>query len=322
MCVSPGPDSHPNLLTASLYILPFVHVLIVGTLTIMIFHCITPKMFNQPTKDRAKKPRKVKHVQVPIKEQDKTSAVKLVQGHSQATAKIRSSTSVSTIALEAIESPPTHIPTAIDQLIEAEELSVTNNASFASGWPDTTLTETLPVTASAVSFSPFKRTKRISRIGRSLPDLTSERRAMEPVTVATSPKSSSGKLREDKPMYAAVRHPRVTGAGNRRTAMDVAFAFSQQTENDSANTQIFNPATVIASESKVEKRKSALDKYSSIMLPALKEEATPSASPIGTLSQAAIPPEAARVDNAMIGEKPAESSAHPTVKLPHLSTAR
>jgi hypothetical protein len=296
MCVSPGPDSHPNLLTASLYILPFVHVLIVGTLTIMIFHCITPKMFNQPTKDRAKKRRKVKDVQVAIKEQDKTSAVKLVRDHSQATAKIRSSTSVSTTALEAIESRATHMPTAIDQRIEAEELPVTNNASFASGWPDTTFTETPPVTTSAVSFSP--------------------------VPVATSPKSSSGKLREDKPMHAAVRHPRVTGAGNRRTAMDVAFAFSQQTENDGANTQIFNPATVITSESKVEKRKSALDKYSSIMLPALKEEATPSASPIGTLSQAAIPPDAARVDNTMISEKPAESSAHPTVKLAHLSTAR
>ena len=264
-------------------------------------------------------------MQVAIKEQDKTSAVRLVRDHSQTMAKIRTSTTVSTTKVDAMESRATHIPTAIDQRIEAEELPVTNNASFASGWPDTILTETPPVTACAVSFSPPEQTKRTSLIGRVLPGLTTQRRATEPVPVATSPKSSSGsshKLHEDKPMHAAVRHSRVTGAGSRPTAMDVALAFSQQTEDSTHNTQIFNPATVITSESKPEKGKSALDKYSSIMLPALKEEATPSASPIGTLSQAVIPPDAARVDNAMIGEKSAGSSAHPTVKPAHLSEAQ
>lgn len=262
-------------------------------------------------------------MQVAIKEQDKISVVKLVRDHRQATTKIRTSTTVSTTGVEVMGSRVTHIPTAMDQRIEAEALPVTNNANFASGWPDTTLTET-PLTTSAVSFP--KQTKRTSRIGRVPPGLTTQRRATGPIPVAASPKSSSEgslhKLREDKPMHAAVRYPRVMGAGSRPTAMDVAFAFSQQSENDTPNTHIFNPATVIASESKVEKRKSALDKYASIMLPALKEDATPSASPIGTLSQVAILPDTARVDSAMIGEKSAESFAHPTVKLAHLSTAR
>ena len=311
MCVSPGPDSHPNLLTASLYILPFVHVLIVGTLAIIIFHCVAPKLFDQPTKDRAKKPHKVKDMQATIKEQDNTSAVKLIRNHSPATAKIRT---ISIRKVEATELQPSHMPPAV-------EFSITSHPSFASRRPEMTEEPT-----SAISYSPPERAKRISRIGRTLPGLTTQRRVAESIPIATSPKSPSSlhKLREDmvhaQPMHAAVRHPRA--AESRPTVMDVAFAFGQQTGNDTADIQSFNTATIIASESKAEKRKSALDKYTSMMLPALKEEATPSGSPIGTLSRAIIPSDATHVDNVMIGKKPADSSGPPTVNLVHLSTAR
>ncbi len=208
-------------------------------------------------------------MQAAIKERDKRSAMNLVRFQNQATAKIRTSSSSSTTEAEATELQVTHIPTTIGQPIEAVELR-----SVASG-SDTTPIEVSSLTTSAASFNPPEQTKRTSRIGRTLPGSTVRHRAVEPVP----PKSPSSlqKLREDvlddQPIHAAIRYPRVPAAGSRPTVMDVAFAFGQQTENDTAtpDAQIRNPATVVTSESKSEKRRSTLDKYSSIMLPTLKE---------------------------------------------------
>jgi hypothetical protein len=298
-----------------------------GLLQSSFFHCVTPKLFNQPTKDRAKKRRKVKDAQAATKEQDKPSATNLVRVPSQATAKIRTSSSFSTTEAEATELQVTHIPTTIDQPIGAVELPITNG--FRSVVP-TSRIEVSSLT-SAAPFTPPEQTKRTSRIGRALPGLIAHHRAVEPVPVVAPPKSPSSlhKLREDvlddQPIHAAIRYPRVPTAGSRPTVMDVAFTFGQQTENDTAtpDAQIRNPATVVTSESKSEKRRSTLDKYSSIMLPTLKEEATPSASPIGTLSQPAIPLGASRfVNNAMFDKKSADSSAPTTIKLVHLGTVQ
>lgn len=290
------------------------------------FHCVTPKLFNQPTKDRAKKPRKVKDVQAAIKEQQKPSATNLARVQSKATAKIRTSSNFSTTEADL---QVTHIPTTVDQPIERVEHPITNGFRNVVSGSETTLTEASSLT-SAASFAPPEQTKRTSRIGRASPGFTVHHRAVEPVPLVTPPKSPSSlhKLREDalddQSIHAAVRYPRVPAAGSRPTVMDVAFAFGQQTENDTAtpNVQIRNSATVVTSKSKSEKRGSTLDKYSSIMLPTLKEETTPSASPIGTVSRPAIPLDASRFANNAMFDKSADSSDPPTIKLVNLGTVQ
>jgi hypothetical protein len=95
-----------------------------------------------------------------------------------------------------------------------------------------------------------------------------------------------------------VRHTRIPSTGNRATVMDVAQIMNEQSDDnvvlpqDSVASPDISPIVQPLANrtgrnllvNQVEKRKSSYEKYSSIILPPLQEEATPTASPAGTLA--------------------------------------
>lgn len=100
---------------------------------------------------------------------------------------------------------------------------------------------------------------------------------------------------------ASSKHNRIPSTGNRATVMDVAQALSEHSAVagrldvsptsivlDPASTSVMEP---MKSRSTIpaEKRKSSYERYSATVLPPLKEEATPTSSPSGTLSGTSAP---------------------------------
>ena len=100
---------------------------------------------------------------------------------------------------------------------------------------------------------------------------------------------------------ASSKHNRIPSTGNRATVMDVAQALSEHSAVagrpdvsstsivvDPASTSVMEP---LKSRSTMpsEKRKSSYERYSATVLPPLKEEATPTSSPFGTLSGTSAP---------------------------------
>lgn len=93
------------------------------------------------------------------------------------------------------------------------------------------------------------------------------------------------------------KHSRIPSSGKRATVMDVAQALHEQSSKQGLDTvdeirtnsnppAIPKPRPALPFAANGEKRKSSYEKYSSIILPPLKEETTPVPSPAGTLSRA------------------------------------
>ncbi|KAK0195469.1 hypothetical protein F5146DRAFT_1100956 [Armillaria mellea] len=120
-------------------------------------------------------------------------------------------------------------------------------------------------------------------------DLMSLRPALTTVSVPSpSSPNSSGPS----------RHPRIPISGNRATVMNVAQAFNESTSVAGSDIPAPPPAKIneLSSStghprltpqpiSPAEKRRSSYERYSAIAMPPLKEEATPTSSPAGTLSR-------------------------------------
>jgi hypothetical protein len=134
-----------------------------------------------------------------------------------------------------------------------------------------------------------------------------ERRALPGLTTALPPPTQTAQLEERSPP----RHTRIPSTGNRATVMEVAEAFNNQhnadlpvTFQDSSSisppegttaVKTATPATApkprpnTTSAAQAERRKSNYEKYSAIILPPLREEATPAPSPVATLTRSADP---------------------------------
>ena len=146
-------------------------------------------------------------------------------------------------------------------------------------------------------------------IRRALPGMAVPERASVTAVVLDEPLADKGPVSNEgaKPSSVVLsgegplvltpsRHFRIPSTGNRATVMDVAQALNTQfPELDPASeAQLRSSLPAEASHLRnltppaahMEKRKSSQEKYSAIMLPPLKEEATPTASPAGTLSHA------------------------------------
>lgn len=131
---------------------------------------------------------------------------------------------------------------------------------------------------------------------------------------------------ETKPPPSPSRHARIPSTGSRATVMDVAHALQEQQARETTTspgladipkvevTAVGSPQadenegvdevspinvksvrsqwerTVTPSAVQAERRRSSYEKYSSIMMPPLKEEKTPTPSPAGTLSKATMAP--------------------------------
>jgi hypothetical protein len=117
------------------------------------------------------------------------------------------------------------------------------------------------------------------------------------------------------------RHCRNPSTGSRPSAMEVAQALNETiTEEEARNathTTIPEPTSPVVSlpkfrgplsQSQVEKRKSTYEKYSAIILPPLLEEATPTASPAGTLK---VSPETLGVHRKPVPSESEEKSLVP-----------
>jgi len=144
---------------------------------------------------------------------------------------------------------------------------------------------------------------------RALPDMVAPERAGTTAVLPDEslPHKCSVTSEEAKPSSVVVtregplvpmpsKHSRTPNTGNRATVMDVAQVLNTQfpelepaseaqlrssTPAEASHLRNLSPSAV-----HMEKRKSNQEKYSAIMLPPLKEETTPTASPAGTLSHA------------------------------------
>jgi len=150
----------------------------------------------------------------------------------------------------------------------------------------------------AKSTSPFVSPESNSTHEQSLPPKAQEYAPISPVERTPS----SGPLLPDSspifsPPPSPSKHIRIPSTGNRPTVMQVAQDFLNPPTNKlHADPIISEPEPVKPPESplkpratlsqmQAEKRKSSYEKYSAMVLPPLKEEATPTPSPAGTLTR-------------------------------------
>ncbi|KAF8622712.1 hypothetical protein AX15_006803 [Amanita polypyramis BW_CC] len=291
------------------------------------------KPLSHPTKDRAKKPRKVKDTRIASQEQGK---VMPIRDQGSVMADVQPSSGHATVGSETLESAEgsVDIPTDADKRLVSPypKNKVPGSSNASSRWTEAALI-TVPAASPVTSSVPSEKRKRDTHFGKALPGLISQHKATELVPI-TSPKSPSQitKLRDHvanfQPVQAAVRHSRTSGAGNRPTAMDLALAFGQQPEDDKTSTfhepqgpdaQVILVLRATSPEHKIEKRKPILDRYSSIMLPVLKEETTPTTSPSGTLSRNTVPFRSISFGDDFRSTRQTELSSGPVIaKVVHL----
>jgi len=82
------------------------------------------------------------------------------------------------------------------------------------------------------------------------------------------------------------KHGRIPSTGNRATVMDVAQALNEVQQGNDSTVRPQSPRS-LSPNPQNEKSKSSFEKYSSFMMPPLKEERTPVSSPAGTLAKSA-----------------------------------
>ncbi|KIL68846.1 hypothetical protein M378DRAFT_8282 [Amanita muscaria Koide BX008] len=251
------------------------------------------KPLSHPTKDRARKTRKVKDVQGTGQERDKEAVVEHAQDRASlatpSTLPISVQQDVPT--LNAPDIPPEHPGIAVNPSGTGRSPTLGN---VASRWTEQTL---ITVSPASPPTALQNENKRAAHLGRALPGMAPRHNTMEPAAVLSRPKSSSSMPRNregatGQPANVAVRHARSPSTERRPTVMDVALALSQQAEIQSGplhvqegKDQNFAATQIITHEMKGERRKSTLNKYTSIVLPSVKEEGTPSSTPNSTLSR-------------------------------------
>ncbi|TFK73967.1 hypothetical protein BDN72DRAFT_875452 [Pluteus cervinus] len=210
------------------------------------------KPLTHPTKDRARKPRKTR------------SATQATQGESDTLV------------------PPTHTTPPFGKSESAIPLD--------GGLDVSAVVEERNGTFSSLHSSLGSSTLEPSSLSRS-PQSTSP----VPTTVSPTPREPPIQSRQE-PMKASPQSPlrqtRIPSTGNRATVMDVAQALELgvpevKSEPPAESTTPVEQSVAISrpilSAVQAEKRKSSYEKYSSFMMPPLKEEVTPNPSPANTL---------------------------------------
>ena len=165
----------------------------------------------------------------------------------------------------------------------------------------------LSVSTQERHIDPMSRAKSISPLvspeinpihGQSFPPKAQE---FAPISPMEWTPSSGSLLPDSSPIFSPPpspsKHTRIPSTGNRPTVMQVAQDFLNPPTNElHADPIISEPEPVKPPESplkprttlsqmQAEKRKSSYEKYSAMVLPPLKEEATPTPSPAGTLTR-------------------------------------
>lgn len=266
----------------------------------------SPNMpLSHPTKDRAKKPRKTggsAHVTSP---EEQPIDVK--------------STSPKPIAPESVTSVNTQLPPIAppqpmirSQSEPQSQLPQTIAPSNATGrvtdrWTEPTLIGVKSIASSnSAASQPPPSQKPQGMVGRlALPGLAAAPDTAEKVKA----KPPLGEERAVSPPPA--KHCRIPSTGNRATVMDVAQALSEAQQGTDC-VQSPPPPRNLPPSSQAEKRKPSVEKYSSFMMPPLKEEKTPVSTPAGTLAQSSGN---TLLDSKLASESPQSSlGVHPTIQ--------
>ncbi|KAG1900621.1 uncharacterized protein F5891DRAFT_951765 [Suillus fuscotomentosus] len=249
------------------------------------------KPLSHPTKDRAKKPRKTggsAHVASP---EGQPLDVKATLPQPIAVESITSTKNTQLLPIA-----PTQ-PMIRSRSKPQSQLPLTIAPSNTTGrvtdrWTEPTLIGVKPIASSnSTAGQPPPSQKPQGTVGRlALPGLAAAPETAEKV----KEKPPLGKERAVSPSLA--KHGRTPNTGNRATVMDVAQALSgAQQGNDCA----LSPLAPSILSSQAEKRKPSIEKYSSFMMPPLKEVKTPVSSPAGTLAKSFGE---ALLDSKLVGE--------------------
>ncbi|KAK0454925.1 hypothetical protein EV421DRAFT_1699786 [Armillaria borealis] len=247
---------------------------------------LSSKPLVHPTKERAKKPRKAKSSEPRVLVEEPSSLTEVAPSANSA------------------------VPSASPRPVDTSGSDVPGSSPETKGRPVSPAARS-PAGHPSNAPEPVKR-----MVGRkALPGLAPTEVSIDTKPTFPSLHSPNEDLTSLKPALTTVsvpspsspnspgpsRHSRIPISGNRATVMDVAQAFNESTsvtgseipapplaEINERSSSIGHPRLSPQPISPAEKRRSSYERYSAIAMPPLKEEATPTSSPVGTLSRGIV----------------------------------
>lgn len=269
-------------------------------ITVMPSSPISCLLNYQPTKDRAKKPRKTSAPAHAASDEGQVSDVKGTSSSPQPTfvpELFASATNTQSLGV----SPPGPINQSQSEPQSQPSLTITppNTAGRISDrWTEPTLIGVKHIPSQALAASkPLLSQKPQGMVGsRPLPGLVAAPETAEKEKEKLLPRE------ERSVLPSPMKHGRIPSTGNRALVMDVAQALNEaQLGNDDDSAMGPLSLRTMSLSPQTEKRKSSFEKYSSFMMPPLKEEKTPVSSPAGTLAKSSGN---ALLDSKLVSESP------------------
>lgn len=252
----------------------------------------------QPTKDRAKKPRKARF------EEGRAEVIAAPSGNSSATGTKEASQSPNP-AVPSSTGPVPSLPDTSSGLASSSpgdsqsgmESPVKTNPPNGTGrvadrWKEPTLIGFKPAPSSLATNRAAPGTRVVGAAGSGMA-------GRRPLPGLVNP-AAAAVVDKDKEQRAAVpssptRHTRIPSTGNRALVMEVAQAMNEAAEQQGNEKEEKESPSAPLSAREVpstghggpvgEKRKSSYERYSAIAMPSLAEERTPAASPANTTSR-------------------------------------
>lgn len=269
---------------------------------------LSGKPLVHPTKDRAKKPRKAKSSEPRVLVEEPSSLTKVApSANSAGTSALRS---IETSGLVVPGSSPETKGRPVSPTAHSRAGYLSKDSRVADRWTSDTI-----IGVKAASHTPSAPEPVKKMVGRkALPGLAPTELSFDAKPNSPSLRSPNENVMSFKPALTTVsvpspsspnspglsRHSRIPVSGNRATVMDVAQAFNESTSVTGSEISV-PPAEITEQFSPIghprlspqpvspaEKRRSSYERYSAIAMPPLKEEATPTSSPAGTLSRGIV----------------------------------
>lgn len=243
-------------------------------------------LFSQPTKDRAKKPKKNK---------------------GQGQGSVQSNATQSSLSATSTSIVPTPLPSGNGL---ADRRPLTGIAQSHTTFPPQPVVAPTPPPSKPISsgggsgmvgrraLPGMTQTHSIPSVSpKPVPNVQYENvPAPRPLPGLATTSSLNASQKDDTPSFVSGVHSRIPSTGSRPTAMDVAQAFADPPSRLSPNPPPADDRPAESNSSPTprprnvmpptgEKRKSSYERYS-VILPPLKEEATPDPTPVSTLTRA------------------------------------
>ncbi|PBK91545.1 hypothetical protein ARMGADRAFT_1013942 [Armillaria gallica] len=271
---------------------------------------LSSKPLVHPTKERAKKPRKAKSSEPRVLVEEPSSLTEAAPSANSAVTSA-SPQPIDTSGLDVPSSSPETKGRPISPTARSPAGHPSNGSRVADRWTSDTVIGVKAASRTPSAPEPVKR-----MVGRkALPGLAPTEVSIDAKPKFPSLRSPNEDLTALRPGSTTVsipspsspnspgpsRHSRIPISGNRATVMDVAQAFNESTSVAGSEIPAPPPAEINERSSSTghprlspqpippaEKRRSSYERYSAIAMPPLKEEATPTSSPTGTLSRGIV----------------------------------